>query len=136
MSYQIVASEDEKCLLILLRQVLKIEHFMQIAREAGKLLKEKKWNRIIMDARGQPFLFSTMGEESLLKMIADQFPSRSRLAWLTFDLNKQDTHFITRFFRTHNMALAHDIALEMFSDVEKAIEWLFQNEYQIDLQRV
>ena len=49
--YQIIPSDKEKAIIIIHKQKLKKKKYLQMAREAVKLLKENKWNRIIMDVR-------------------------------------------------------------------------------------
>jgi hypothetical protein len=45
-------------------------------------------------------------------MIVNHFPAKSRPAWLTLDLNQQDTYFITGFFRTP-MRAASELMVEI-----------------------
>ncbi|MBN1126357.1 MAG: hypothetical protein JXA82_15235 [Sedimentisphaerales bacterium] len=123
MPYQIIASEGEQCLIILLGRNLNIEHFMQMSREAGSLLNERQWNRIILDTRAQASLFSIMEGYAVMRMMADPLLDGIRMAVLVVKRNKQDAHFIKQFFYNHA------IAFDVFSDVEEAVGWLFQNEH-------
>jgi leucyl aminopeptidase len=120
--YQIIPSDKEKAIIIIHKQKLKKKKYLQMAREAVKLLKENKWNRIIMDVRSLTCSFFTIGEYVLTTRIAYLFPARSRLALLTWDMEREDIRFFTKFFWNH------DIYFQAFFDFEKATEWLFYNE--------
>lgn len=122
MPYQIITSEREQCVIVLLGRNLNIEHFMQMAREAGTLLRENEWNRIILDARAQAALFSIMEGYAVMRMVADHIPAGIRMALLVVKRNEQDAHLIKQFFRNHA------VVFNVFSDVEDAVEWLLQNE--------
>jgi hypothetical protein len=126
MSYQIVVSEKEKCVIVIHKEKMEMGKYLKMAGEAGPLLREKKWNRIIIDARNQSSSFSIIEEYALTTKSADLFPKKCRIALLTLEIKKEQISFIKKIF------LNHDIFFDVFCDFSNAIEWLSRNKSQCD----
>ena len=124
MSYQIIISEKEKCLIVTYKKNLAITECLDIVEEIREILCEMHWNRIIIDTRSQSESFSLIDKYGLSRKTADLFPKGTRLALITLNQREEEINL------NRMILLESGIALEIFQEYEKAVEWLLQEKIE------
>ena len=118
MPYEIIACEKEKSVVAIHTRKMDAKQCLEAAKKVGNILYKNKWHRLLIDARGLFPSFPITEGCVVTANNVNQFPRSTRLALLSVDLNKEDTHFIKTLFLNHGIELGVQI---LFIPVKKFV---------------